>query len=70
MSAALKMAAESNHDIVDTIQSNGSYTKLLAALEAAGLVETLKGADRLRFSRHPTKHSKSFLWVRSTACSR
>jgi len=29
MSAALKMAAAKTHDIVDTIQSSGSSTKLL-----------------------------------------
>jgi uncharacterized surface protein with fasciclin (FAS1) repeats len=31
-------------DIVDTAVANGSFTTLAAALEAAGLVETLKGA--------------------------
>jgi uncharacterized surface protein with fasciclin (FAS1) repeats len=30
-------------DIVDTAVDNGSFTTLAAALEAAGLVETLKG---------------------------
>jgi uncharacterized surface protein with fasciclin (FAS1) repeats len=30
-------------DIVDTAVANGSFTTLAAALEAAGLVETLKG---------------------------
>ena len=44
MSAALKMAAANTSDILDTIQSNGSYTKFLAALKAAGLAETLRGA--------------------------
>jgi len=44
MSAALKMAAANTQDIVDTVQSSGLYTKLLAALKAAGLVETLRGA--------------------------
>ncbi len=43
MSAALKMAAVSTHDIVDTVQSHGSYTKYLAALKAAGIAEILKG---------------------------
>ena len=34
-----------NHgmDIVDTAAANGSFTTLVAAVEAAGLVETLKG---------------------------
>jgi uncharacterized surface protein with fasciclin (FAS1) repeats len=31
-------------DIVDTAVSNGSFTTLVAAVQAAGLVETLKGA--------------------------
>ncbi|MBX3583391.1 MAG: fasciclin domain-containing protein [Rhizobiaceae bacterium] len=31
-------------DIVDTAASNGSFKTLVAAVEAAGLVETLKGA--------------------------
>ena len=44
MSAALKMAAVDTHDIVDTVQNNGSYTRFLEALKAAGLVATLKGA--------------------------
>ena len=31
-------------DIVDTAVSNGSFTTLVAAVQAAGLVDTLKGA--------------------------
>ena len=38
------MAATNTLDIVDTIQSNGSYSKFLAALKAAGLAETLRAA--------------------------
>ncbi len=44
MSGAVKMAAAKTQDIVDTVQSSGSYTKLLAALKVAGLLETLRGA--------------------------
>ncbi len=44
MSAALKLAAANTHDIVDTIQSNGSHTKFMAALKAAGLADTFRGA--------------------------
>jgi uncharacterized surface protein with fasciclin (FAS1) repeats len=44
MSAAPKIAAQNTHDIVDSVQNIGSYTKLLTALKAAGLIETLKGA--------------------------
>jgi uncharacterized surface protein with fasciclin (FAS1) repeats len=32
------------HDIVDTAVAAGSFTTLVAAVQAAGLVETLKGA--------------------------
>jgi len=31
------------HDIVDTASANGSFTTLVAAVTAAGLVDTLKG---------------------------
>ena len=44
MSVALKVAVENTHDIIDAVQNNGSLTKLVAAVKAAGLVETLKGA--------------------------
>ena len=37
------MASET-HDIVDTAVAAGSFTTLVAAVTAAGLVETLKGA--------------------------
>ena len=36
--------ADTLHDIVDTAAAAGSFTTLVAAVEAAGLVETLKGA--------------------------
>lgn len=35
--------AQSDSDIVETAQANGSFSTLLAAAEAAGLVDTLKG---------------------------
>ncbi len=44
MSFALKLAATNTPDIVDTIQSNKSYTMFLAALKATGLTETLRAA--------------------------
>ncbi len=34
---------EQIHDIVDTASANGSFTTLVAAVTAAGLVDTLKG---------------------------
>lgn len=42
--AAPAAMAEGNKDIVDTAVSAGSFETLAAALGAAGLVETLKGA--------------------------
>lgn len=36
--------ADTMHDIVDTAVAAGSFTTLVAAVQAAGLVETLKGA--------------------------
>jgi len=41
--AATTVSAQSK-DVVDTAVANGSFKTLAAALEAAGLVETLKGA--------------------------
>ena len=35
--------AQAEQDIVDTAVANGSFTTLVAAVEAAGLVDTLKG---------------------------
>jgi uncharacterized surface protein with fasciclin (FAS1) repeats len=35
--------SETKHDIVDTAVAAGSFTTLVAAVTAAGLVETLKG---------------------------
>jgi len=36
--------ANATHDIVDTAVAAGSFTTLVAAVKAAGLVDTLKGA--------------------------
>ena len=36
--------SDQTHDIVDTAVAAGSFTTLVAAVQAAGLVETLKGA--------------------------
>jgi len=42
--AAHKHAADHSHDIVDVAAENGSFKTLVAAVKAAGLVDTLKGA--------------------------
>ena len=36
--------SDQTHDIIDTAVAAGSFTTLVAAVQAAGLVETLKGA--------------------------
>ena len=41
---AMTTATAQSKDIVDTAVANGSFKTLAAALKAAGLVETLKGA--------------------------
>jgi uncharacterized surface protein with fasciclin (FAS1) repeats len=41
---ATAQAATATSDIVDTAVANGKFTTLVAAVKAAGLVETLKGA--------------------------
>jgi transforming growth factor-beta-induced protein len=41
--AALPAAAQDEMDIVDTAVADGRFTTLVAAVEAAGLVDTLKG---------------------------
>lgn len=41
--AAPAFAGETSKDIVDTAVAAGSFTTLVAAVEAAGLVDTLKG---------------------------
>ena len=46
-------------DIVETAVSNGSFKTLTAALQAAGLVETLKGKVPTRSLRPPTRPSRS-----------
>lgn len=42
--AALSTAQAASSDIVDTAVANGKFTTLVAAVKAAGLVDTLKGA--------------------------
>ena len=40
-------------DIVDTAVDAGSFTTLAATLEAAGLIDALKGTDRLPYLPQP-----------------
>ena len=43
MVGAMPLKASAGQDIVDTAVSAGSFTTLVAAVQAAGLVDTLKG---------------------------
>ena len=56
-------------DIVDTAVGAGSFKTLVAAVSAAGLVETLKGRARSRSSPRRTKRLPSSRPARSKACS-
>ena len=59
--------AEAKGDIIETATAAGSFTTLAQAIEAAGLVETLKGEGRSPCSRRPTRRSRSCPKARSTA---
>jgi uncharacterized surface protein with fasciclin (FAS1) repeats len=55
-------------NIVENAVNSADHTTLVAAVKAAGLVETLEGPGRSRFSHPPTKPSPSCLpapWTRS-----
>ena len=54
-------------DIIDNAVNSADHTTLVAAVKAAGLVDTLKGPDRSPFSRRPMKPSPNYpqaLWTR------
>jgi hypothetical protein len=56
-------------DIVDTAVSAGSFNTLVAAVKAAGLVETLKGPGaRSPSSRRPSRRSRRSRRPTSTRC--
>jgi hypothetical protein len=59
----------SNKDIVDNAVNSKDHTTLVAAVKAAGLVPTLKGAARSRCSRRPTPPSPPCPPAPSTTCS-
>ena len=62
-------AQAAEKDIVDTAVEAGQFQTLAAALEAAGLVETLKGAGPFTVFAPPTKPSPSCRPGRWRACS-
>ena len=55
-------------DIVDTAVAAGQFKTLAAALQAAGLVETLKGKGPFTCSHRPTRRSPSCPPARSKCC--
>jgi uncharacterized surface protein with fasciclin (FAS1) repeats len=55
-------------DIVDNAVHSADHSTLVAAVKAAGLVDTLKGRAHSRFSRRPMKLSQSCLLGRRTLC--
>ena len=60
--------AESKKDIVDTAVAAGDFKTLAAALQAAGLVDTLKGPARSQFSRQQMRHLQSCRLEQSKTC--
>ena len=61
-------AMYSTKDIVDNAVNSKDHTTLVAAVKAAGLVDTLKGPARSRSSHRPTKRSPHCRPVPSTRC--
>ncbi len=59
ISATVKYAA----DIVDVAAGSKDHTTLVAAVKAAGLVETLRAPDHLRFLLPPMMHLQNCLPV-------
>ena len=56
-------------DIIDNAVNSKDHTTLVAAVKAAGLVDTLKGKGRSRSSRRSTPPSPRCRPARSTPCS-
>ena len=55
-------------DIVDNAVNSKDHTTLVAAVKAAGLVQTLKGAGPFTVSPRRTRRSRSCRRERSTRC--
>lgn len=56
------------NDIVDTAVAAGAFKTLVAAVQSAGLVETLKGTGLFRYSPRRMTPSASFLRQLSQTC--
>ena len=64
-----EQSAEQAKDIVDTAAANDDFKTLVAAVKAAGLVETLKGAGPFTVFAPRTPLSAICQKVRWTSCS-
>ena len=61
-------ARAADADIVDVAVAAGDFKTLAAALKAAGLVDTLKGAGPFTVFARPTRPSQNFRPERSRRC--
>ncbi len=70
VAAGMTVAASSaqSANIVETAQQAGSFKTLLAAAQAAGLVDALSGGGPLTVFAPPMKLSRRFRPVRSRTC--
>lgn len=68
LSASVALADGHSKDIVDTAVSAGSFGTLVAAVQAAGLVDTLKGDGPFTVFAQPMKPSPPFLMAQSRNC--
>jgi hypothetical protein len=55
-------------NIIENAANSADHTTLVAAVKAAGLVDTLSGRGRSRFSRQSTRLSKNCQRAPSTTC--
>ena len=55
-------------DIIENAMNSADHTTLVAAVKAAGLVDTLKGAGRSPFSLLRMRRSRNFLRAPSIRC--
>ena len=69
LSLTTNVFAAAKKDIVDTAVAAGDFKTLATALQAAGLVDTLKGPGRSRFLRPQTKPSPNCRRAPSKNCS-
>ena len=67
--ATLRADHHGTKDIVDTAVAAGDFKTLATALQAAGLIDTLKGQGPFTVFAPPTPRSPNFRRPTSTRCS-